>query len=141
MPAGRPTKYDPTYCERVVEFGKQGMSVVEMADELDVSRNTLETLWPAANPEFMEALARSRDASQAWWEKQGRLGLSADKFQASLYSRSMAARFPRDWREVKGTELTGADGGPVQTQTKVDVTGLSEAALREIAGLNVPNSD
>jgi hypothetical protein len=25
----------------------------------------------------------------------------------------MAARFPEDWREIKGTELTGKDGGPV----------------------------
>lgn len=114
MPAGRPTKYDPSYCDRVVEFGEEGMSVVEMASELGVSRNTLETTWTLAHPEFLEAMGIARDRSQAWWEKQGRIHLTADKFQASLYSRSMAARFPRDWREVKGTELTGADGGPIE---------------------------
>ena len=68
MPAGRPTSYDPSYCERVIEMGREGYSVVEMAAEIGVGRNTLETLWPAANPEFREALTEAREASQAWWE-------------------------------------------------------------------------
>lgn len=110
----RPSLYDPAYCERVIECGKQGMSVVEMAAEIGVSRNTMETNWRNAHPEFMEAMETALGFSQAWWERQGRENLTADKFQASLYSRSMAARFPKDWREVKGTELTGKDGAPVE---------------------------
>jgi hypothetical protein len=113
MPAGRPTGYDPSYCDRVIELGRSGMSVVEMAADIGVSRNTLETNWPKAHPQFMEALEEARDLAQAWWERQGRENLTTGGFQSALYSRSMAARFPRDWREVKGTELTGKDGGPV----------------------------
>ncbi len=82
------------------------MSVVEMAADIGVARNTLETLWPEAHPEFMEAFAHARDLSQAWWERQGRENLLADKFQAQLYSRSMSARFPKDWREKS---LVGSD--------------------------------
>lgn len=103
---GRPTLYDPAYCERVIELGNAGYSVVEMAAEIGVSRNTLETTWTAAHPAFLEAMGEARDRSQAWWEKQGRENLTADKFQASLYSRSMAARFPKDWREK---QLVGSD--------------------------------
>lgn len=99
MPAGRPTSYDPSYCERVIEMGRVGMSIVEMCAELGCARSTLEAAWPEANPEFSEALDKARVAAQAWWETQGRENLTADKFQASLYSRSMAARFPHDWRE------------------------------------------
>lgn len=96
------------------------MSVVEMAASIGVSRNALERNWTEANPEFMTALEEARDLSQAWWERQGRENLTTGGFQSSLYSRSMAARFPRDWREVKGTELTGKDGGPVEaTVTEV----------------------
>jgi hypothetical protein len=116
----RPSDYRPEYCERVIELGKQGYSVVEMADELDVSRNTLETNWPAAHPEFLEALTRAREASQAWWEKAGRTGMLMSGFNSSVWSRSMAARFPRDWREVKGTEHTGLNGGPIETTSKVE---------------------
>jgi len=107
MSVGRPSLYDPSYCDRVRDLGREGCSVVEMAAEIGVSRNTLETLWTQAHAEFMEALGEARDLSQAWWEKQGRTNLTADKFQASLYSRSMAARFPADWRESKQIEHKG----------------------------------
>lgn len=117
---GRPSDYDPSYCEKVIELGKQGMSVVEMACEIGVSRATLEANWPAKHPEFLEAFARARDESQAWWEKAGRVGMAGKNIDAAIWSRSMAARFPKDWREVKGTELTGKDGGPVETVGKVE---------------------
>lgn len=103
---GRPSKYDPMYCDQVIELGKQGMSVVEIACEIGVSRNTLETNWPEEHPEFLEAFARAREESQAWWEKAGREGLTADKFNSQVWSRSMAARFPNDWREK---QLLGSD--------------------------------
>jgi hypothetical protein len=102
----RPSKYDPAYCEQVIELGKQGMSIVEIACALGVHRETIEKNWPEKHPEFSEAFARARDESQAWWEKAGREGLTADKFNAQVWSRSMAARFPHDWREKT---LVGSD--------------------------------
>ena len=118
MAGGRPTLYDPAYCERVIELGKQGMSVVEMAADIGVARSTLEEAWPAAYPEFSEAFMQARQHSQAWWESMGRVNLimpqGSGTFQASVWSRSMAARFPADWREKSETALTGANGGPVQ---------------------------
>ena len=118
MPGGRPTDYLPEYCERVIELGREGMSVVEMAAEIGVHRETLEENWPTAHPEFSEAFTHARQLSQAWWERQGRVNLllppGAGTFNASVWSRSMAARFPKDWREKTETALTGANGGPVQ---------------------------
>ncbi len=64
MPAGRPTDYRPEYCERVIELGRLGMSVVEMAADIGVARNTLEQLWPAANPEFLQALHHEASAER-----------------------------------------------------------------------------
>lgn len=121
MPAGRPTSYDPSYCERVIEMGRDGYSVVEMAAEIGVARNTLEQLWTAANPEFLQALTEARDASQAWWESQARKHIimpqGSGTFQAAAWSRSMAARFPKDWREKNETAHTGPDGGPLEIKT------------------------
>ena len=118
MPAGRPSSYDPAYCERVLELGEQGCSVVEMAADIGVARTTLERLWPEQYPEFMQALEQARLKSQAWWEKTGRYGMISNNISAPIWSRSMSARFPADWREVKGTELTGANGGPIETNVK-----------------------
>lgn len=129
-PGGRPSLYRPEYCERVLEFGREGMSVVEMAAEIGVSRNSLEERWPAAHEEFREAFARARELSQAWWERQGRVGLTAERFNAQVYSRSMAARFPKDWRESKEQRVTGADGGAVQIES-----GLTPELMQELADL------
>lgn len=118
----RPTSYDPSYCEKVIELGAQGYSVVEMAAEIGVHRETLEENWPAAHEEFSEAFMRARELSQAWWESQGRKHLTTAGFQSALYSRSMAARFPRDWRETTRSEQTGKDGGPIETVTKIERT-------------------
>ena len=114
---GRPTSYRAEYCDDVIRMGGEGFSIVEMAAEIGVNRVTLEVEWPEKWPDFSRAFAQARLLSQAWWERQGRNGLSADKFQASLYSRSMAARFPADWRETSRVESTGKDGGKIEVET------------------------
>lgn len=102
MPAGRPTDYRPEFCEIVKELGKQGKSLAEIGSELGIVRSTLLS-WERENPEFSEAMALARLYSQGWWESIGRNHVVEDKdgakVNSSLYSRSMAARFPDDWRE------------------------------------------
>lgn len=105
----RPTEYDPAFCERVIELGKMGKSVTQMACELDVVKQTLHN-WAAVHPEFMDAFTRAKQWSQDWWESKAQTGLETGGFNASLWSRSMAARFPDDYTERQKKELSGADG-------------------------------
>jgi hypothetical protein len=124
---GRPTEYKQEFCEQVIEYGKQGKSITWMAAELDVHKDSLYE-WAKVYPEFSDALTRARQHAQAWWEDAGQGGLmvapGAGTFNASVWSRSMAARFPEDWRESKGVELTGKDGGPVQV-SRIELVPLS----------------
>ena len=129
MVAGRPSEYREEYCERVIELGKEGMSVVEMAAEIGVHRETLEQNWPTAHEEFSEAFARARLLSQAWWERKGRESLTTPGFQASVWSRSMAARFPRDWRETRAHEHSGPEGSPIAIKSSRDLTDEELAAI------------
>jgi hypothetical protein len=130
MAGGRPSDYRPEYCEQVIEFGKLGLSVAQMASRLDTSKQAL-LRWVEANQEFRNAMEVARSHSQAWWEEVGQANLIMPKdsgsFQGSVWSRSMAARFPDDWRENKGVELTGKDGADlnlsvtfVQPEAKAD---------------------
>lgn len=105
-PVGRPTKYDPAYCERVLEWGRLGKSKAWMAAEIGVVRQTLED-WGEVHPEFLDALSRAGTLSQQWWEDAGQSGMGADKFNGPVWARSMAARFPDDWRESTKQELSG----------------------------------
>ncbi len=111
MALGRPSVYLPEYCELVIELGKQGKSLVQMASVLDITKQTL-LVWERERPDFSDAMTRARAHSQAWWENAGQdnmlLAPGQGTFNASVWSRSMAARFPEDWRENKGVELSGA---------------------------------
>ncbi len=137
----RPSEYKPEYCDKIIELGGTGASVAEMAFELGCVKQTLFN-WAGQHEEFLDAFTRAKLASQVWWERKGRAGMekSAQEFQSSVWSRSMAARFPDDWRETVRSEQTGKDGGPIETEakTKLDVSGLTDEQLRAVASIRVP---
>lgn len=118
MPAGRPTSYDPAYCERVIALGREGKSKTYIATQLGVTRQTIDN-WMEVHGEFFNSMALALELAQAWWEDAGQDGLHADKFNGSVWSRSMAARFPDDWREKQEIKHSGA----------VDLTAESDEAL------------
>lgn len=113
MPAGRPTDYKTEYCDRVIEWGASGKSVTWMAAELDISRECIYE-WMRVHPEFSDAIKKAKAKSQQWWEETGQSAMYAPGFNASIWSKSMAARFPEDWREKTETAVTGANGGPLE---------------------------
>ena len=121
-PVGRPSLYDPAYCEQVIELGKLGKSIEQIAAYLGVGTKTIYN-WRDENPEFLHALDISKDFEQAWWEDQAHAYMvetkEGPKLNASLWSRSMAARFPKKYREQTKTEITGADGAPLLTGIQV----------------------
>lgn len=103
---GRPTDYRPEFCERVVEWGTIGKSKAWMAAKLGVCKRTIH-LWEQRYPDFLSALDRAKALEQMWWEDSGQDGMTGDKFNGQVWGRSMAARFPDDWRESKAVDLTG----------------------------------
>lgn len=109
--AGAPTKYKPEYCEAIIELGVQGKSVTYMAGSLGVHKDTLYE-WIKEHDQFSDAFTHAKALSQMWWEDRGQQGMEkgASEFQGSIWSRSMAARFPDDWREVKARDHTSSDG-------------------------------
>lgn len=121
-PVGRPSTYDPAYCEKVVELGKLGKSIEQICYDLDIAVRTL-YLWRDTHPEFMQALEDAKAFEQAWWESQAHAYMvetkDGPKLNASLWSRSMAARFPKKYRESVKQEITGADGAPLITGINV----------------------
>lgn len=115
----RPTDYQPEFCARLIELGKQGKSVVQMACALEVHKDTIYE-WAKVYPEFSDAFTHAKQYSQDWWETKGQNGLEGGQFNASLWSRSMAARFPADYTERKQQEITGKDAGPVALTHRIE---------------------
>ncbi len=91
---GRPTLYDPEFCDKVRELGAEGASQLEIAVTLGISESSWYN-WRKIHPEFMEAVNDAKRLSLAWWEKQGRLmavGLIPNA-NATAYIFNMKNRF------------------------------------------------
>lgn len=106
---GRPTKYDPAYCEMVVEWGRQGKSREWIGATLMVLPETM-TEWAKAHPDFSDAITLAKHLELKWWEDAGQDNMTATGFSASAWSRSMAARFPTKWREKTQVDHGISDG-------------------------------
>ena len=102
---GRPTDYRPEYCDLVILWGSKGKSAAWVAGELGCTAQTL-TNWQTANPEFLASMEIANRKSQQWWEDAGQYGMAGKTIDGSIWSRSMGARFPNDWRENSKTETT-----------------------------------
>ena len=121
-PVGRPSLYDPKYCEEVVALGRIGKSSEALGAILGVGTATLYR-WRDEHDEFREALSLAKEFELHWWEDIAQTHMvenrESDKLNATIWSRSMAARFPKKYRESTKTEITGADGAPLLSGIQV----------------------
>ena len=62
-------KYDPHFCEAVIEIGKKGGFIPSMQAALNVRSETTFYDWMKEYPEFKEAYEFSRVCALAFWEK------------------------------------------------------------------------
>lgn len=107
--------FDFSFCEKVIEWGKEGKSKTWMAAELGITKTTVD-VWLKQYPEFYDAMQLALLYSQKWWEDEGQKGMfkPSSEFNSTLWSKNMAARFHEDWREKH--EITGANGAPLMPE-------------------------
>lgn len=130
---GRPTDYQPEFCELVMQMGREGYSKAEMAAGLWTSRVTLDA-WAKLHPDFLYALNMAQEFSLSWWEKTGRENIDkGNKVQAGLYRVAMSGRFPKEhYRERVDVDVSGT--------VQVD-TSTAKDKLRERLARMVPAND
>lgn len=116
MKEGRPSKYDPAYCEQLVEHMATGASVLSFAAEIDVCRATI-NVWAEQHPEFLEALSRGKAKCAAWWEKTGRNVAATGDGNASMVIFGLKNMGHGDWRDKIEQEHSGPNGGAITFTT------------------------
>lgn len=67
-PGGRPTKYEPRYCDEMIDFMAQGYSIGAFAGHIRITRRTLLN-WKKDFPEFADAYEIAQATCQLHWEK------------------------------------------------------------------------
>jgi len=117
-PVGRPSKYDPIYCNKVLEYGALGKSFEQMSALMGVGITTMKR-WREEHEEFRTALEDAQALSQTWWEDHAQSYLvehkDGEKLNTGLWSRSMAARFPQNYSERVKQEISGPNGTQLKT--------------------------
>ena len=104
MPAGRPSKYDPAYCKKAVDFLSDGYSITALAGSLGIGISTLYD-WEKAFPEFSAALKVGRAGATKWWEDKARD--AAEQGNATAIVFGLKNRASNEWRDKVETEHSG----------------------------------
>lgn len=102
-PVGRPSKYDPEFCDKVIELMYEGHSITEVAYLLKVAKSTIYE-WADKHEEFSNAIKKGVDFSEGWWMLEGKNALRDKDFSATLFYMNMKNRFGwKDKQEHSGT--------------------------------------
>lgn len=107
MTAGRPSKYDPAYCDQVIDHCRDGASLTSFAAEIMVARSTINE-WMEHHPEFSEAVKVAKAVCAAWWEKTARANAADGGGNATLCIFGLKNMAADDWRDKIETEHSGA---------------------------------
>jgi len=98
MPAGRPTKYRPEYCDKAVEFLSEGFSCLGLAGELSVTESTIYN-WMDQHPEFLEAIKKGQAKSGLWWERTLKTNAKTGEGNATACIFGVKNRSRSQWRD------------------------------------------
>ncbi len=117
-PGGRPSKYDQSYCDRLVEHMSEGASLLSFAAEIDVDRSTL-TEWAKVHPEFSAAVTRGKAKCAAWWERVGRNLAITGEGNATLVVFGLKNMGADEWKDKQALEHSGPDGGDIPVSLSI----------------------
>ena len=106
MAVGRPSKYDPAYCEALVEHMRDGASITSFAASIGVARETI-TGWMNEHEEFSLAVKQGKAVCSAWWEKVGRKNAVEGGGNATLVIFGLKNMAAEDWRDKQELEHSG----------------------------------
>lgn len=121
---GRPSKYDPIYCEQLIEHLSGGASIASFAASIGVARSTVHQ-WAEDYPEFSDALKVAKARCAAWWEARLRAiaieGGAPGAATAVIFGlKNMASD---DWREKQEIDHKSSDGS--MTPVRIELVALS----------------
>ena len=110
---------------RILDLSNQGASIVELAVELDISRDTFYAL-SERDDDFFDTVKKCKQLCEAWWVRKGRTNLGNKEFSYTGWYMNMKNRF--NWADKQETKHSGE----MTTNNKVDLSKLSVEALEAL---------
>lgn len=135
LPPHRPTDYKPEYVAIAKALCAFGATDSDLAEEFEVRRSTIHN-WRATHPDFREACQVGKEAADIRVERtlyECAVGWANGAPDVMAIRFWLKNRRPHQWRDSSQHELSGPDGGPIETKTE---GGMSDReAARMIAEL------
>lgn len=141
---GRPSLYTPELADHICELIAEGYPLHRFNERDDVPHQATVCRWLDANPDFCEQYARARTRlADKFAEEVVAIADAADpttmkgiehartRMDARKWASGKLA--PKKYGEWKRTEVTGADGGAIETKQHVDLSALPDELLAELA--------
>jgi len=104
MAGGRPTDYDPSLGERIVELMATGLSLTAAAADCDVHRQRVYD-WKARHSDFDELINLAMGKRQLFLEKRLLTAGEGPVVTSSIFALKNAG--PEDWRDRREVEHSG----------------------------------
>ena len=135
---GRPSKYDPDFCDEARTFMADGYSVKALAAHLGVNYSTVYE-WADKHPEFSNALKDGQAAASLWWERALRRVAATGEGNASAAIFGVKNRSQEEWKDKLDHNHQSDDGSMSPKETTINTTDPVEAAkeYQRIMGGNV----
>lgn len=111
-PVGRPSKYDPAFCEQIIEYCGDGSSISSFAASLGVSRSTI-TEWANAHPEFSAAVKAAKARVAAWYDKTARKIAEDGGGNATICIFGLKNFDDEDFKDKVENQHSGPGGAPI----------------------------
>ena len=125
----RPTKYTSDKPNKLYNALAQGRSVTQFAAECGACRATIYN-WAEEHPEFLDALTRGQEASEAHWESELQQMMRDPKVNAPLVKLYFANRF--GWSDKQEYDHRSGDRS-MSPQAQVTDEDL-DRRIRELTG-------
>lgn len=103
-PVGRPSKYDPAFCDALIDFMGKGYSLTAFAGSICVARSTINE-WMGEHPEFSEAARVGQARRTMALEATLIAGETGPKVTGHMFALKNAD--PEGWRDKAEVEVTG----------------------------------
>ena len=157
MPGGRPTKYKEEFAEQAKKLCKLGATDSELANFFNVTIPTIDN-WKLTHPKFFGAIKTAKQEADNRVERrlyEKAMGYEQDAvkifmpasatepvyapYREKIAPDTTAAIFwlknrqKEKWRDTKDHELSGKDGGPIETEEKSDPRGLARKLILSLA--------
>lgn len=147
MPAGRPSKYNDGIAQQICERLSRGEPLARICDDDAMPGYSTVRQWEAEKPEFLALSARAKQDGTHWLaddclriSDDSTLDPADKRVRIDTRLRLIGKWNSRAYGDKVEHEVTGRDGGPVETKGSIDVAGLSLEQLRLLANLPVKKS-